>query len=336
MNNIAILTGFTYTNAKDFRPFLHEDIKSDLRRLLLFCNDKIICAMENIYILTDIVPDAKIQANIINNYVQHVKKYFLKKGINNIPNYDMKYKPIDWCYEVAKKYSSVLKIDTKILCREINNTINDDLQTSNIIEFLSCFTSFYYINNKYIYIKYLTKIFSRGKDGYNFFYYFTGHGSYINGISFVIPTGKPSSDFFYGYEVDNILDKYIPPNTKSIFILDCCHSSEIISLQYRVPGGIKSKIERESKKYFGKDIMVISSTIGDEKCGFYNQYPHGSVFTHFFLESCNKKFPLLFYDILSFVQNNINNYRKKYNQSKQTITIQSNNRYILENATFPF
>jgi len=325
MKNIAILTCFTYTNAKDYKPFLHEDIKSDLRRLLPFCSNRIGCAMENIYVLTDIIPDPKVQQLIIQNYVNQVVKYFNRKGINNIPEYNFNIKPTHWCHDLSKKYATQLGINSR-----------HDLKTYNIIEFASCFTSFYYINNKTNYCNYITNIFLRCTSGDNIFYYFSGHGSYKNGISLVIPTRTPISHFLQGHELDVILEKYIAPGTRSIFLLDCCHSSEMISLQYRVPGGIKSKVERTAKKYYGKDIMVISSTIGDESCGFYELEPRGSLFTHYFLDICNKKLPITFNDIFQIVQGNINNYRKKNNQAKQTITIQSNNRQILERSTFPF
>ncbi len=336
MKNIAILTCFTYTNATDYKTFLDDDIKSDLRRLLPFCSNKIGCSMENIYILTDIIPNQNIQQNIINNYVNNVIKYFNSRGIKEIPTHDISTKPSHWCYNIAKKYAPVLNTNLKQLLMEIHNSMSHDLRNNNIIEFGSCFNTFIYVNSKEQYCNQLINILQKVESGDNVFYYFSGHGSYKNGISLVIPTRSPTSQFLQGTEFDYILEKYIKQGTRSIFILDCCHSSEIISLQFRVPSGIKSKVERTAKKYSGKDIMVVSSTIGDESCGFYESEPRGSLFTHYFLEACNKKIPITFNDIFVKVQNNINNYRSKNKQLKQTITIQSNNRKILENNIFPF
>ena len=343
MNTISMLTCFAYHGTNDrYDTFPDEFIRSDLRRLVALCNNKLGCKINNLYILTDISPYLRVQNQIINEYKTIVDQYCIGKGIIDYPKYIGDKNCFEWILDVCNYISPKRGLNVIECYKEINKKFRVCLKTSNIIEFCNCFTNITFINNKYQYMKKCKYIFLKTEGRENFYFYFTGHGTSRNGLSLVIPTGKKPCHLLNGNEIDELIEKYISDNVKCTWILDCCNSGEIISFKYRLPRKVKTNIYRDYKEFKNKKMLSISSCVGDESCCFYEQYPQGSLFSKYFLDECENEFPLSFDSILTNVQININNYRKKINKNlhgkkmgNQTITIQATDHKFLERGIFP-
>ena len=330
----AILTCFKYTHAKDFKEFEEDYIRADLRRLLAYTNNALKCRLSDVYVITDLKPNETIRKQMFEEYRQDIKSYLNAIGYSKtIPLCSSD--PFKWAWKICSIASNELGIDTTKVYIQANRQTNKYLTTDNVIEFASCFTNFIQIRGIKQYQNALQTIFNKISPHDYLFMYYSGHGSSRNDNSLVVPTGLSKSELLSSSKLEYLLDTL--PNCNVNIVFDCCHGGNMIQLPFIITRKGQSTRPQLMNKFKGKNILFISSAIGDEGCGFYtNGRDIGSLFTHELLQEAKSNHPMTFTNILGRVQKKINTYRTDEKKEKQTIAIQSNKVEAFTKAIFPF
>jgi len=224
--------------------------------------------------------------------------------------------------------------------------IKEEISISNVIEFASCFNSYVYIMDRMSYMMSCKTIFNDIKIEDEIFFYFSGHGSKNmtpGKYGLVIPTGKKKSEFLCRNDLAKLIEENLPNIINITFIIDSCHSGEIVPLPYIMEN--KKYKYRDNDKisstehtiHDGKRILVFSSSTGKEASGFYDRKnEYGSLFTHYLMEILERDEYINFNNLLSNIQTNVTEYRISRKKKTQTINIQSNDIDILKKGIYPF
>lgn len=313
---IQILTCFSYTRNHKY-IFDEENIKTDLKRMLMFSITNLNCRMENIFVLTDLVPDTEKMDEMCIDFETEVLMYLKNKGFEDIDCGSYQefkdkqlgdqggnhvYRPLNWLWNICLQLSDT-RVQPMELYREVMDNIIPVINNSNVIEFCSLFVNFINVDGARHYLDILSNIFERDK---RIFFYYSGHcirSCTFTDIYMVIPTA--------GYEVEHLNRDQLQPifngmenqedeetesnrRCKQIFcVFDCCYAESLIKMPYRItfdtqPG---KRVTMRRKKLLQRDldnyIIVITSTFRDQKCGFLDE-DKGSIFT-FYVIRCLRK-----------------------------------------------
>jgi len=350
MDIITVLTCFSYSENKQY--VFHPDyLRSDLRRLCDYCLNYVNCKYQNIYVLTDLVPNVGIQDEIRFGFQTQVENYLRRKGylipvIKNTSKY-----PLVWlkrcCQEIVKSKISWDKLYDKILRR-----ILPIIQSSNSVEFASLFMKFYLINSKNIYDTILKQAFEKVQKNSKLIFYYTGHGirhyHSIDGrvvqkdICLVIPTSGPNVEF---YSRSELFQKFtqIMSRACSFLVFDCCYADSLMNLPFQKgfdpSGQIYTEIHGSQIQSY--DTICLTSTSNDQTCGFYaGPEECGSVFTYYLIQ-CLQKIAhrarsTNFSQLYSEVEQKVSAYRILNNKTSQNMLIQLNKENIWELPSWLF
>jgi hypothetical protein len=319
---ITIITCFSYEGNKKYM-FNPQYLRSDLRRIISFSHNRIGCLLEDIYVISDIIPVKSIQDDIVNDFYNEVIKYLNELGVH-VSYVSNKSNPLKWLNYICDQ----LQIDG--LYEKIINTILPVIRTSNVIEFVSLFTKFINIHNKSHFDKILERVFVKNDTSHLFFYY-TGHGVKVlteklrqYEICLLIPGKDNKVEYYSQVDLQNKF-KLILNNVNSFIVFDCCHGEKILKFPFKFNFSGNSgseKLLEDSKNTH----IYISSTSNNQTCGFYSQ--KGSLFTYYLINLLNSIEDKCHLQDLKTVEDKIQRYRKIVGKFPQNISISTSHQHI--------
>lgn len=223
----------------------------------------------------------------------------------------------------------------KKIVQEINEEIKlsskrmkPKFRSNNILEFISIFTCFHKLDSAKEYYNLLQDLFHKINPGDELFFYFTGHGirfveeDKIKGFAIVVQGENGTGEYISSEKMQHLIN-LLPNNIKGLIVLDCCNSSELISLgyEYHPNGNITFPSRSQSKDH---KLVFLASCKSDQTCGFYEneiENKYGSLFTHYLLPHI-KKPKFSFMKIFTQVGKLVLDYRQNNGKPPQNITIQ--------------
>ena len=340
---LTIITCFSYTGNRKY-VFNPQYLRSDLRRIISFSQNRIGCALENTYVITDLCPTKELQDEILNDFCNEVIKYLRDLGIF-YGSYDVLYNmsPLKWLRNLCKQISPCCERKANAIYDKVVNTILPIVRSSNVVEFVSLFTNFILVTGKTHFDQTLENLFSQPIS--NLFFYYTGHGirlwsdtqkrqrSYE--ICLVIPGTCSSAEFYSRQDLQKRFNQIIN-RIPSFIVFDCCHAETILEFPFKMTFSNETDdlyISNTPCQTNNLGSVYLSSTRNNQTCGFYisnlGQYG-GSLFTYHlihFLDDIAKrritsrKRNILDLSRLREVEEQVQEYRKLAEKKPQNISI---------------
>lgn len=320
---IVVLMCFSYCRNSKY-IFDPENIRADLCRLITFAIKNLKCNLENIYLLTDFIPNERKVSEIGADFHQEVIDIAFPSSSDNNDREDqlddiIDKGPLPWllnlCNQDYRQYNSIMR------------QIIPEIRNSNVVEFATLFVNYIAISGLSHFIDVLQNILWKTQEDKIFLYY-TGHSvkSYDGeDVQLVIPTGGDTVEYINKTEFQQLIEG-IPHFTYTFFGFDSCYGESILDLAQKITftkDGKMIKRVRYNKKTIRKDIILFTSTLGDQTCGFFeNQKRRGSLFTYYLLKSLtdlpkNHDFSIF----ASQIETPVGEYRTKMNKPIQNICI---------------
>lgn len=290
MRKVTVITCFSYHNNKKY-IFHPNHLRSDLRRIISFAHNAMGSDLNDIYVLTDIVPSANICQEIWEDFQFEVTKALSNKnkigsvhwpGLNtaDLHNLDASMEtPLKWLRKVCNQACATINyaINANQLYESLLQKIVPVIRNTSVVEFASLFTCFGLVTGPRHYQKLLKNIFS--KDISHLFFYYTGHGIKIHTdannyqVHLVIPAAhnQEKVEFCSQKQLQQCFDGILS-KVHAFIVFDCCHAEKLLDVAHK----------------FNTEIIYLSSTQRDQTCGFYNtSHDCGSVYTYYLLKFLN-------------------------------------------------
>lgn len=336
MRKVTVITCFSYHNNKKY-TFHPNHLRSDLRRIISFSHNSIGCDLNDIYVLTDIVPSSNIRQEILEDFQFEVHKVLSSKNkigsiywpglktqdLNDICTELTLKTPLKWLKQVCKDACNLIKvqINSVQLYEILLQKIVPVIRNTSIVEFASLFTRFGLISGPQHYHKMLKNIFSEHIS--HLFFYYTGHGIKIythtdssrHDVHLVIPASedKDKVGFYSQQQLQHCFNRILS-KVHAFIVFDCCHAEKLLDVS----------------DYFDTDIIYLSSTQRDQTCGFYDSYHEfGSVYTYYLMNFLNlvmtelqqRKYKIQLERLYNHVETKVNKYRSTTGKPPQNMFI---------------
>lgn len=347
MKSKVLITCFSYGGNRKYM-FNPDHLRADLKRILTLVLNKNISPLEEVTILTDIVPFGYLVNEIRTDFQQEVERFLREKGYHgDIVRTGKGGKALlPWLRQICEEASVYFHTCAKELYKEVLEALPFILRSSTVVEFASLFTNFVQIKSKDRYELELEKVFKSMKPQDNLFFYYSGHGvRFINSdkvvekVCLIIPSSRGSEEYYNRNSFSKLISRCAVGNIFMVF--DCCHSSEMIDLPFQI------NFEK-SHSYLGRikpttktraNIIYLGSTKEGQTCGFYDKGEYGSIFTYHLLSCLNSLRKEISFDKLyRCVEVKVQAYRNKSGKPPQnmfisvtSISIQGIPKWLLDN-----
>ena len=286
---VTIITCFSYAGNSKYH-FNPDYLRSDLRRILAFSQNRTGVRLQDTYVLTDIQPSLSVIEEYLSEFHEETYAVLIEKGypsrrvaraFDNARKH--RCKPLIWLQAVCKE----LDPSTSHLSKSIERSLLSIIRTQNVIEFAYLFTNFFMVFGANQFEGTLSRILTERYS--KLLFYYTGHGiRSINGISLLIPRGS-EVDFLSNVKLQEVFRAVALRDRLSAFIiLDCCHAQSLLPLpEYKTLSRSESD-RNQSEIDFINEIVTVSSTRDHQTCGFLSEKgATGSIFSYFLMKHLN-------------------------------------------------
>lgn len=326
MRKIIVITCFSYPDNQKY-VFNPSYLKADLRRIIAFTHNQIGANLEDIYVLTDLIPSERTRKEILADFQSEVKQYLRRSPIYSqalelCSGYSES--PLRWLHEISKTFPG------EGLYQKILHTLLPIIKTQTAVEFASLFTNFIPIKGKDHYDSTLKTLFR--KDASHLFFYYTGHGvkllsreqNWSPDFSLVIPVYRSSIAEYYPRDV--LQKRFSECSAKQAFVVfDCCYGENFLKFPFKLSfteRGERKMIQTGTDPSKKGEIIYLSSTRDDQTCGFYtSEKEYGSVYTYYLIKFLLSSSGRNLTDLYSGVEEKVKRYRGALGKPPQNMLI---------------